>query len=115
MIDLNNLDYDQLRELDQQVAQQLANAEKQEIKRAGEQIERIAESLSMSVPDLLNATGLLTHKVKKQSGAAATKGQARYQNPANRSETWTGRGRKPFWVTKYLEEGGALDALRVAQ
>lgn len=47
MIDLLKLDYSQLRELGQQVAQQISVAEKQELKRAAEQIEEIAKSLNM--------------------------------------------------------------------
>ncbi|MEX5747455.1 H-NS family nucleoid-associated regulatory protein [Massilia sp. X63] len=115
MIDLLKLDYSQLRELGQQVAQQISVAEKQELKRAAEQIEEIAKSLNMSVPELLDATGVMSRKAKKTASVANAKGQARYQNPENESETWTGRGRKPFWLVKYLEAGGALDALRVAQ
>ncbi|MDK6080359.1 H-NS histone family protein [Massilia varians] len=114
MIDLLKLDYSQLRELGQQVAQQISVAEKQELKRAAEQIEQIAKSLNMSVPELLDATGVLSRKAKKPSGEASVKGPALYQNPQDASQTWTGRGRKPFWLAKYLESGGALEALRIA-
>jgi DNA-binding protein H-NS len=34
---------------------------------------------------------------------------AKYANPDNPSETWTGRGRKPRWLTAKLKEGGKLD------
>lgn len=115
MTDLNKLDYSQLRELAAQVAQQIAVAQKQELQRAGEQIAELARSLDMSVPELLDATGVLGQKSKKQSGTSAAKGPALYRNPADASETWSGRGRKPFWLVKYLEEGGELEKLRIAQ
>ena len=47
------------------------------------------------------------------TGAAAAKGKTRapiapkYRNPKNSSETWTGRGRKPRWVTVALTTVGA--------
>ena len=47
------------------------------------------------------------------TGAAATKGKTRtpvapkYRNPKNSSETWTGRGRKPRWVTVALTSVGS--------
>jgi DNA-binding protein H-NS len=115
MTDLNKLDYTQLRELAAQVAQQIAVAQKQALQRAGEQIEEIAKSLGMSVPELLEATGVQRQKAKKQSGAPGMKGQALYHNPADASQTWTGRGRKPFWLVQYLGKGGELEKLRIAQ
>jgi len=45
--------------------------------------------------------------------AASAKGKTRapiapkYRNPKNSSETWTGRGRKPRWVTVALTTVGA--------
>lgn len=37
----------------------------------------------------------------------------KYRNPANAAETWSGRGRKPAWVTSHLEAGGALVDLEI--
>lgn len=34
---------------------------------------------------------------------------AKYVNPEDPSETWTGRGRKPRWLTAKLQEGAKLD------
>jgi DNA-binding protein H-NS len=45
-------------------------------------------------------------------GKAAGKnhgGVARYENPADRSQTWTGRGRKPNWVIAGLKKGASLE------
>lgn len=36
---------------------------------------------------------------------------AKYQNPVDPTQTWSGRGRKPAWVQMYLENGGALEML----
>ena len=38
---------------------------------------------------------------------------AKYRHPENAALTWTGRGRKPRWVTDHLAKGGALDALAI--
>ncbi|QTR51579.1 H-NS histone family protein [Candidatus Thiothrix anitrata] len=35
---------------------------------------------------------------------------AKYRNPANPEDTWSGRGRKPLWVVALLESGGSLDS-----
>jgi DNA-binding protein H-NS len=33
----------------------------------------------------------------------------KYQNPAHPDETWSGRGRKPSWLTAQLRSGRKLD------
>ncbi len=41
------------------------------------------------------------------------KSAARYVNPENGDQTWTGRGRKPKWVVQYLADGNSLDDLEI--
>ena len=115
MIDLLNLDFAQLKELGQQVAQQIAATKQQEVQRAGEKIQEMAKSLDMSVQELLEQTGVLNQKPKKVQGASSSgiKGQPLYRNPDDASKTWTGRGRQPGWVEKHLATGGKLDDLRI--
>ena len=35
-------------------------------------------------------------------------GVAKYANPENKSDTWTGRGRKPNWLVGRLKKGAKL-------
>src|SRR5262245_40841713 len=45
-------------------------------------------------------------------GARGGKGRtvaAKYANPDDPSETWTGRGRKPRWLTAKLQDGGKIE------
>lgn len=37
----------------------------------------------------------------------------KYRNPDDHSQTWTGRGRKPLWVTAQLAAGATLDNLQI--
>jgi DNA-binding protein H-NS len=39
----------------------------------------------------------------------------KYRNPLNRSETWSGRGKKPRWLTKQLKSGRKMDDFRIGQ
>jgi len=39
----------------------------------------------------------------------------KYRNPANPSETWSGRGKQPRWVTGQLRLGKKLDDFRIEQ
>lgn len=48
-------------------------------------------------------------KPSKKRGKVAPK----YKNPADSSETWTGRGRQPLWVKEFVENGGSLDQVTI--
>ena len=37
----------------------------------------------------------------------------KYQNPKNPTETWSGRGRKPRWLSPLLRSGKKLDDFRI--
>lgn len=39
--------------------------------------------------------------------------KAKYRNPENPSQHWTGRGKRPAWFKNALAAGVSLDALRV--
>jgi len=117
MIDLLKLDYAQLTELGQQVAQQIASARQEKIQLAGEQIRELAASLDMSVQELLKQAGVLNQKARKAHGApgSGAKRQPLYRNPADASKTWSGRGRQPGWVEKHRAGRGSLDDLRIKE
>jgi DNA-binding protein H-NS len=42
-------------------------------------------------------------------GRGRSKSAAKYANPDNKSETWTGRGRKPNWLVARLKKGAKMD------
>lgn len=56
----------------------------------------LAENAGFSVGELFGARG--------RGKLAAVK----YMNPDNRSETWTGRGRKPNWLVAKLSKGAKI-------
>jgi DNA-binding protein H-NS len=39
----------------------------------------------------------------------------KYRNPLQPSETWSGRGKKPRWMTRQLKSGRKLDDFRIDQ
>ncbi len=42
-------------------------------------------------------------------GRGRSKLAAKYANPDNKTETWTGRGRKPNWLVARLKKGSKMD------
>jgi len=51
---------------------------------------------------------LMTHKPAKKTPAVI-----RYRNPNNKNEGWTGKGRKPKWLTDLLDAGKKLEEFSV--
>ncbi|SMC30019.1 DNA-binding protein H-NS [Andreprevotia lacus DSM 23236] len=56
---------------------------------------------------------LLGEPEKPAKQKTKIKGVARYSNPQDRNQTWTGHGRKPQWVVDFLSAGGLLDQLKI--
>ena len=49
----------------------------------------------------------------KAATKSATKGVAKYANPADPTQTWTGRGRQPAWVKEALAAGKPLSSMAI--
>ena len=85
---------------------QIALAKKQEV---AEKVRKLAKDNGLEISDLLAADKPNKAKAKKPRGKVAPK----YKNPANGSETWTGRGRQSRWVADALTGGKSLEDLLI--
>lgn len=107
-MDLSNLSLGDLRNLQEQIKQEMKKREHQEVQKAREQILAIAQSVGVPLKDLMTST---------RGGAKATGGTGsvavRYRHPDDASQQWTGRGRQPKWVKEWVEGGKSIDQLRV--
>jgi DNA-binding protein H-NS len=103
-MDLSNMSLGDLRNLQDQIKQEMKKREQSDMAKAREQILAIAQSVGVPLKDLL-ATGGRGGK----TGSVAV----RFRNPDNASQQWTGRGRQPKWVKEWVEGGKSIDKLRV--
>ena len=85
---------------------QAALAKKQEV---AEKVRKLAQDNGLDISDLMASDKTKKAKAKKTRGKVAPK----YKNPANSSETWTGRGRQPLWVADALVGGKSLEDLLI--
>lgn len=90
MIDLSKLSLSDLRTLESQVQEALKSHHYLAISKAREQILHIAQSVGLSVNDILS-----TKAPKRANSTPAT---VKYRNPDDASQTWSGRGRRPLWL-----------------
>lgn len=102
-IDLNALSLKELKDLQGQVSKAIASFEDRRKKEALAELEEKAKEMGFSLAEL---TGVSV--VRKRAPAAA-----KYANPADASETWSGRGRKPRWFEAALKAGHKPEDLAI--
>ena len=102
-VNLNDLSLKELKDLQSQVAKAIATFEDRKKKEALSDLEDRARSLGYSLAELTGAT-------ISRKRAPAT---AKYANPANPSDTWSGRGRKPRWFEAALNAGKSPEDLAI--
>lgn len=88
-----------LMELDLKVQKALGIAKERERAELKHKIAAMAEDSGFSVSELFGGRGAAKGK---------SSGIAKYKNPDNSSETWTGRGRKPNWLVAKLGKGAKM-------
>lgn len=103
-INLDALSLEELTAL-QQKAQEAVDAKRdEEITQAYELFQNTAKKLGVSIEEIIKRGMKAKAKVKKP---------ARYQNPDNPEETWSGFGRKPAWLATALEAGFKLEDFEI--
>ena len=102
-IDLKSLSLKDLKELQSQVAKTIASFEDNKKKEALAKLDEKARSLGYSLAELTGAA-----KTRKRTPAVP-----KYANPDNKSETWSGRGRKPRWFAAALAKGKKPESMAI--
>lgn len=100
-INLESLSREELVQLISDAQKALKTVETRKRAEAKRAAELAAKEFGFTLEEVLSAT------------VKGSKGAAKYANPADASQTWTGRGRKPNWVIAALEEGKSLDDLAI--
>lgn len=102
-VNLNAYSLKELKELQSQVVKAIASFEDRRKKEALVELEEKAREMGFSLAEL---TGAVT--VRKRAPAVA-----KYANPADKSDTWSGRGRKPRWFSAALASGKKPDDMAI--
>ncbi len=103
-INLEKMSRKELLSLRTDVEKALENAEKRERGEALKAAEKAAAEFGFSLAEL---SGDSTRPGK------IGKARAKYRNPADPEQTWTGRGRKPQWIHDALQSGADISDLEI--
>lgn len=100
---LNEMSLKELRDLQSHVTKAISSFEDRKKKEAIAALDERAREMGYSLAEL---TGAQT--VRKRAPATA-----KYANPADASDTWSGRGRKPRWFSAAMAAGKAPSDLAI--
>ncbi|MDO4708429.1 MAG: H-NS histone family protein [Pseudomonadota bacterium] len=97
-------------------------AKRKPINQVRAQINKIVRASGYSFEELFGSTGAGMAAPKAPRKAAGktkgprkgTKVEAKYRDPANAENTWTGRGKQPRWLASYIEQGRQLADFLIA-
>ena len=99
--DISKLSYDELGELIKSATALQAKAKLAEKAALLETFKAQAKAKGMTLEEIIS------------SKSPRKTVPAKYRNPDDASQTWTGRGRKPLWVVEALANGASMDSLAI--
>lgn len=97
IVNVDKMTLKDLLDLEQKVQKSINTARDRERAEVKQALAKLAEKRGFSVSELYGGRGRGKTSV------------AKYANPANRAETWTGRGRKPNWLVAKLKKGAKME------
>lgn len=106
-LDLSRMSLDELKAHAKEVQAAIASFEERKRKEALAEVEALAKSLGYPLKDLLG--GDRSARGRRASAAST----AAYANPADPSQTWSGKGRQPGWFKEALAAGRSKDSMKI--
>ncbi len=103
--DLSKFSVDELKSIIKDAEKSIDKKAAEEKKEAKKAAEAAAKKHGFSLNDLVG--GAPAPKSSKP------KSPPKYKNPANPSQTWTGRGRQPAWIKEAIENGRPLEEFAI--
>ena len=105
-IDLNEFSLPELQELSKDIDKEIQQRQVEEKKRVSTQMKELAASVGMTVEEILGLD--MARKTRTKPRAPA-----KYRNPENPEQTWSGRGKKPAWIREALEQNRSLEEFEI--
>lgn len=105
-LDLKTMSRKELEKLSADVDKALEKLRKKDLKKVRAEMEKLAAAHGVSVADVMGDKP----SVKK---APKAKSAPKFANPADKSQTWTGKGRQPEWFKSAIAAGKPADSMAI--
>jgi DNA-binding protein H-NS len=99
-VNVDRLSLREINDLEAKIAKAKAAARDKAKSDLRDRIDRLVDGSGFTVAELYGFA---------PRGRGRSKSAAKYANPENKSETWTGRGRKPNWLVARLKKGAKME------
>ena len=110
-IDLKGMSRKELEKLQKDVAKALTRISDKELKAVRDEAAKLAAKHGYTLADIAGGT-TATKKATKAKGPK-TKAPPKYANPADKTQTWTGKGRQPVWYKEAVAAGAAPASMEI--
>ena len=105
-LNFEKLSLKELIALEAKLAAAIATARQKERAEIKSKVAELAERHGFSVSELFGGLG-------RGNGRKKSVSIAKYANPDDKTDTWTGRGRKPNWLLARLKKGAKLSDFEI--
>ncbi|MGH1419307.1 MAG: H-NS family nucleoid-associated regulatory protein [Hyphomicrobiaceae bacterium] len=105
---LDSMTLKELLELEKRVQKAIHDAQLRERTSVLKKMKEIADESGFNLDELVGGP-----RKGRGKGKAKTTSVAKFQNPDNPTETWTGRGRKPNWLVSRLKKGATMEQFAI--
>lgn len=113
-LDLNSMSRKELEKLRRDVEKALDRAEKADLKKARDAAAKAAAEFGVSLDELVAAPKPGPKPGRRAAAKKpAKKGVAKYANPDDPKQTWTGKGRQPGWFKAAIEAGKSPESMAI--
>ena len=105
MAKINGLDkfsYVELINLQKRVEGAIADKRAEDAQATKEQLRAMAEKAGLDIKELFG-----------KRGSPKGSGVAKYRNPKDSAQTWTGRSRKPNWLVDAVKKGAKVESFKI--
>ncbi|MGC1503477.1 MAG: H-NS histone family protein [Sulfitobacter sp.] len=111
--DLKSMTRKELEKHLKDVEKALETAKARDHREARKAAEKAAAEFGFSLDQLAPDTAQPRKAAKSKIKKTKVKSKPIYANPADRSQTWTGKGRQPNWYREAVASGTSSDALKI--
>jgi DNA-binding protein H-NS len=106
-IDLSTHSVEELKTLVARAKREIVLKKRNRLQEVRNQMEQLASGLNMSIDEFVHH-----ESPGRKTGGREVRG-IRFRNPADPTQTWVGRGKRPRWLREALARGARLDDFAV--
>lgn len=111
--ELKKLSRKELVKLKGQIEKQIEKLDSQDMKAALDAAEKAAKAHGFSLKQLTGGAAPAAKPRKAKGKSAGTVNPAKYRNPDDAKQTWTGKGRRPEWIKAAQAKGVDIETFAI--